>query len=236
MEFVSTGIGDFDALFTNGGYPKGNTILLLGGPGSGKSIFGVQYLYNGATQYGESGIYITLEETPEKIRRNMLHFGWDLKPLEDDGKLTIVDATTPRIQAEGIEEEVIERGLDVENLIANLEDTVKSINAMRVVIDSLSVMGLYSKTDFEVRTKLLRLSNALSDLGCTSLVIAEARKEDVGLKEFPPETFMFDGVISLRYDTDSQERRIAIRKMRGTKHVLGTFKFYITENGIRVSP
>ena len=210
----------------------------MGGPGSGKSIFAMQYLYNGATQYNESGIYITLEEIPDKIRRNMLHFGWNLKELEDAGKLVILDATSPRVkaEAEGIGEDVIERGLDVENLIANLEDRIEETNAVRIVIDSLSVMGVYSKTEFELRTQLLRLSASLSDLGCTTLIVAEANKEEIGIKEFPPETYMFDGVITLLYNTDSQNRTISIRKMRGTKHVLGTFNFKITEEGVNVNP
>ncbi len=237
MEFVKTGIGDFDALFAHKGYPKGNSIVVLGGPGSGKSIFGIQYVYNGASKYDEPGIYVTLEEVPSKIRRNMQHFGWDLKALEDAGKLTIVDATSPRVMlSEDIENGVIEKGLNVENLMANVEDIIKKTNAQRIVIDSLSVMGIYSKSDFILRTQLLMLESGLSSLGCTTLVIAEAKTDDIGIREFPPETYMFDGVITLRYDTDSQDRKIAIRKMRGTKHVLGSFKFAIKDDGITVQP
>ncbi len=236
MEFVKTGIGDFDALFAHKGYPKGNSIVVMGGPGSGKSIFGMQYVYNGASKYDEPGIYVTLEEMPDKIRRNMQHFGWDLKTIEDAGKLVIIDATSPRVMSEGVEKEVIESGLNVENLIANIEDIIKETNAKRIVIDSLSVMGIYSQSDFELRTQLLMLASSLSSLGCTTLVIAEAKTDDIGIREFPPETYMFDGVITLRYDTDSQDRKIAIRKMRGTKHVLGSFKFTINDNGITVKP
>ncbi len=236
MEFVKTGIGDFDALFTHKGYPKGNSIVVMGGPGSGKSIFGMQYVYNGASKYDEPGIYVSLEEMPDKIRRNMQHFGWDLKAIEDAGKLVIVDATTPRVMPVGVEKEVIERGLNVENIIANIEDIIKETNAKRIVIDSLSVMGIYSKSEFDLRTQLLMLASSLSSLGCTTLVIAEAKTDDIGIREFPPETYMFDGVITLRYDTDSQDRKIAIRKMRGTKHVLGSFKFTINDNGITVNP
>ncbi|MFQ5974996.1 MAG: ATPase domain-containing protein [Candidatus Hydrothermarchaeales archaeon] len=236
MEFVKTGIGGLDAFFAHGGYPKGNSIVVLGGPGSGKSIFAMQYVYNGASQFDEPGVYVTLEEVPEKIRRNMLNFGWDIAGLEEDGKIVIVDATSPRVMAEGVGEDVIEKGLEIENMIANIEDTIKEISAARIVIDSLSVMGIYSKTDFGLRTQLLKMSSALSNMGCTSLVVAEAKKDDIGIREFPPETYMFDGVITLRYDTDSQDRRLAIRKMRGTKHVLGAFKFSISDDGIGISP
>ncbi len=235
MEAVRTGIPGMDNLFSAGGFPRGNSILLIGGPGSGKSIFGMQYLYSGAREYEEPGIYITFEETPEKIKRNMLAFGWDLDELEKEEKLIIMDAVTYRISGD-VDEETLRSGLDVDNLIANLDDAISATGAERVVIDSLSVMGLYAHDEFEKRTKLLRLSNLLSMRRVTSLVITEARSADIGIKEFPIETFMFDGVITLRLDTETQERRISIRKMRGTKHVIGSFKFAITDRGIELSP
>ncbi|NOZ59680.1 MAG: AAA family ATPase [Euryarchaeota archaeon] len=235
MEAVRTGIPGLDALFTLQGFPRGNTILLIGGPGSGKSIFGMQYLYYGAVEYDEPGVYVTFEETPEKIRRNMLAFGWNLEALEKEEKLILMDAVTYRISGD-VDEETLRSGLDVDNLIANLDDAVSAIGAERVVIDSLSVMGLYAQDEFEKRTKLLRLSNLLSMRRVTSLVITEAGSEEIGVREFPVETFMFDGVITLRLDTETQERKISIRKMRGTKHVLGSFKFTITDRGIELTP
>ena len=232
MEFVRTGIDDFDGLFASGGYPKGSAILVLGGPGSGKSIFAMQFVYNGAKNYGEAGIYVTLEESPEKLERNFASLGWDLRKLIDEGKLLIIDATTPRLETE--DEDLLMHGLSVENLIKNIESAVKAINAKRVVIDSLSTLSFYGKSEFEIRTEMIKLSVSLSNLGVTSLVVSEARKNEIGVNEFPPETFMFDGVIWLMLDTTSQERRIAIRKMRGTKHVLGSFKFVIGDDGIRI--
>jgi KaiC/GvpD/RAD55 family RecA-like ATPase len=97
-------------------------------------------------------------------------------------------------------------------------------------------MGMYSETDFDMRTKLLRLSGSLAAHDITTLVITEAQSADVGTTVFPPETFMFDGVLTLRLDTDSQERKISIRKMRGTKHVIGAYRFDINDDGIVVIP
>ncbi|NOZ76743.1 MAG: ATPase [Euryarchaeota archaeon] len=236
MEYVKTGITEFDHLFAHGGYPKNNTILVLGGPGSGKSIFGMQFIYMGATLYDEAGVFVTLEETPEKIRRNMASFGWDIAELEESGKISILDAVSSRIEAQDIEMDILERGFDVETMATSLDKHIKRIGARRVVIDSLAVMGMYAKSEFESRTKLLRLIDVLSQKEVTSLVITEARTSEIGVTEFPPETFMFDGVISMRLNTDTQERKIAIRKMRGTKHVLGTFNFNIEEGGISVRP
>ncbi|MFV2040828.1 MAG: ATPase domain-containing protein [Candidatus Hydrothermarchaeales archaeon] len=232
MEFVRTGIDGVDGLFSKNGYPSGNAVLVLGGPGSGKSIFGMQYLYKGATIYGEPGIYVTLEETPQKIERNMAAFGWDISRLTDEGKILIIDATTPRIQE--ADSDVVRSGLGMDNLIRNLKDMISKSGAKRVVIDSLSLMAFQSSDDFDMRTKLIRLSVSLSEMDVTTLVLSEARSNEIGTTVFPPETFLFDGVIWMMLDTNSQERRLAIRKMRGTKHVLGSYRFTIDDEGIKM--
>lgn len=236
QEVVKTGIADFDNFFASGGFPRGNAVLVLGGPGSGKSIFGLQYLYKGAVDYREPGIYVTLEETPDKIRRNALNFGWDLKKLENEKKMLLMDAVTSRVKGMDMDLGAMKRGLDVDNMLLNLENAIQDTGAKRLVIDSLSVMGLYSENDFEVRTKLIRLAGALSELKLTTLIISEAKTAEIGSTEFPVETFMFDGVITLRLDANSQERKISIRKMRGTKHVLGSYKFEIANSGVVVIP
>lgn len=234
MKVVKTGIPGLDSLFAAGGYPKGNTILVLGGPGSGKSIFGMQYLYVGATEYDENGLFVAFEESPEKIKRNMLCFGWNIEEMIEQGKLAIMDATSYIVSPE-IDTETLREGMDIDNLIANLEDAVKELNAERLVIDSLSVMNLYAKDEFERRRDLLKLTHHLGRMNVTSLVITEAKNSRVGIKEFPLESYVFDGVITLTLDPDNQTRRLSIRKMRGTKHVLGSFRFSITSNGIELS-
>lgn len=233
--FVKTGISNLDSLFEQRGYPRGNTTLLLGGPGSGKSIFGMQYLYKGVTEYDEAGVYLTLDEPPAKIRKNAALFGWDLPSLEAEHLLVVdavsgktIDSTSETYRAVG--------GIEVNSILKLVQETVSDIGAKRLVLDSLSVMDLSVKNDFEKRTQLMKLSQSLSELDVTSLVLAEAKNEEMGITTFPPEAFMVDGVISMRLDTNMQERRIAIRKMRGTKHVIGSFKFQITDSGIEITP
>lgn len=232
MEFVKTGIDGVDGLFSKNGFPMGSSILVLGGPGSGKSIFGMQYLYKGAKVYNEPGIYVTLEETPKKLEQNVASFGWDITELAEKDKILIIDATTPRIQE--VDDDIVRSGLGIENLIATLKEMVANTGAKRVVIDSLSVIALQSSDDFELRTKFLKLSISLSEMNVTTLVLADARSNEIGTTMFPPETFIFDGLIWLMLDTSSQERRLAIRKMRGTKHVLGAFRFVIDDDGIKI--
>jgi KaiC/GvpD/RAD55 family RecA-like ATPase len=232
MEVVKTGIPNFDRLFAHGGYPVGNTVLLLGGPGCGKSIYGAQFLYSGAVDENEPGILVTLHETPQNIRRNLESFGWDIEKLEAENKLVIIDAASGRVEEQTMESNIMAGALDVKNMLTATKETADRIGAKRLVIDSLSVLGILSKNDFEARTKLLQLSGALAAMGITSLVISEARTVRIGTKEFPVETFMVDGVVIMRLHTETQERKINIRKMRGTKHAMGSFKFEISDTGI----
>jgi KaiC/GvpD/RAD55 family RecA-like ATPase len=233
--YVKTGISGLDRLFANGGYPEGSTVLILGGPGSGKSIFGMQYVYKGAKEYGEPGVFVTLDEIPKKIKRNMSSFGWEIDAMEEENKLKILDAATPRLERTDVEADVLMKGYDVESIIGALKREIKSIEARRVVIDSISIMGIYSENEFMHRTKLLRLSSELAQMDVTTLIISEAKTYEVGISEFPSETFMVDGLVNLRLNTEKQERKVSIRKMRGTKHVVGTFPFKIDESGIELT-
>ncbi|MBU2559691.1 hypothetical protein KKA03_02230, partial [archaeon] len=190
----------------------------------------------GATEYGENGIYVTFDETPEKLKKNTAAFGWDLAALEAEKKVIIIDAASARAGAELRGEHSIQAGLDINNTIYELQKAIEEIGAKRLVIDSLSIMNLHAQNDAQIRTSMLRLSTALSATNVTSLIINDARTNKIGIHEFPPEAFVFDGVLTLNLDTDTQERRVAIRKMRGTKHVIGSFRFDITESGISVMP
>lgn len=234
--FAKTGIQNFDDFFEHGGYPRKKSIVIMGGPGAGKSIFGMQYIYKGAAEYGEPGVYVTLEEPPQEIRENMVLFGWDLQQLEDEKKVVIIDAVSGRTGSIGKEKYTVLGGFDIDSMLKQIQRVIQQTDAKRLVIDSLSIMEMYAKDPSEIRTKLLQLSHTLSALDVTSLLLTEARRTNVGIDDFPSESFVFDGVITLVLDTKSQDRKVAIRKMRGTKHVLGSFKFQITESGISVSP
>ena len=89
MNRVPTGITGLDALI-EGGIPEGRSLLVSGGTGTGKTIFGLQYLYFGAKKYNEPGIYVTLDERPDLIRQDMIRFGWDLRKLEDENMLHVL--------------------------------------------------------------------------------------------------------------------------------------------------
>jgi KaiC/GvpD/RAD55 family RecA-like ATPase len=143
-EYVSTGIPGVDEILAGKGIPRDSTILLSGGPGSGKTTFAIQFLYTGITQYGESGVYVTLDEDPSDIKVNMTKFGWDLKRLEDEKKLVFINVSPVRV-APSDKVGLIQIGMKEFRLIKLLEAIkggIDEVNAKRVIVDPLTIFTL----------------------------------------------------------------------------------------------
>ncbi|HLC79496.1 MAG TPA: ATPase domain-containing protein [archaeon] len=221
MERVSTGVKGFDELIA-GGFPEGSTILLSGGAGTGKTIFGLSYLYNGARE-NEPGLYITLEGNIKNLVWNMESFGWDIKPLQDSGKLKIYRMNLHT-------DENVERQIEEElKVIAKL---VKEMGCKRLVVDSTTALGVWIVDQGKIRYMLYNFTDALKDLGCTTLLIAETKGGKTDFSAFGVEEFLVDGVVSLYFFPPN--RSIFVRKMRGTNHSKTVHPFNITEFGIEV--
>ncbi|HIH16252.1 MAG TPA: AAA family ATPase [Candidatus Diapherotrites archaeon] len=219
VERTQTGIPGFDAL-CNGGIPKGSLIVLSGDPGSGKTIFCLQFLHNGVVDFNEPGVYISLEETKEEILNTGSVFGWDFRKLIQDHK---------------IEVNTIEL-YDFEKLRDAIEDTVARIDAKRVVIDPGVIFRLYFERELDARKRILGLGKMLKRIGATSVITNEIslNKESslYGLEEY-----VADGVILL-YHTKVDDRFVrstAILKMRNTKIAERLHPIEITPNGILVA-
>ncbi|MFQ6134512.1 MAG: ATPase domain-containing protein [Nitrososphaerales archaeon] len=224
----------------NGGFPEQRCIVLQGGPGSGKTTFALQFIYEGAVKEEQPGIYITLSESPDEIRENnKASHGWDLAELEKKGILKIVDARPVIASREGLitPNERLFKGelLPFSHL---LQLTVQSINkakAKRLALDSLTVLTMQYANRFYVRQGVLGLIQALSSLDCTSLLLVEDLAEEKGL---PIELAIAPGAIVLRYERkgDVMTRSFQILKMRGVKHSLQFYHMEIDDSGIRVFP
>ncbi|MGZ8161178.1 MAG: ATPase domain-containing protein, partial [Methylobacter sp.] len=131
VEKLTTGIPGFD-LIAVGGLPIHRTTLMAGTAGSGKSVFAAQYLAEGIEQWDQTGVFVTFEESPDDIRRNMMSLGWDIPAWEAEGKWAFVDAS-PYYD----DDTLITGSYDLGALLVRLKHAIGKVNASRVAIDSL---------------------------------------------------------------------------------------------------
>jgi KaiC/GvpD/RAD55 family RecA-like ATPase len=233
---VPTGIAGFDEL-CGGGLLRNRTYLVSGAAGAGKTIFGLQYIYNGITKYGENGIIIATEERPEQIRENVKMFGWDFEALEEEGKLAIVDACSTKIGIPSHEKYVDVRPFDMRSMMDQIIAIQDEIDAKRSVVDGTTSIGFYLQDPAKIRVELLKLSTTLEILGLTSIMTCEIVDENLPSR-FGVETFVTEGTILMYYKrTDSvRVRSIEIFKMRGSDHSKNIHPYEITTSGIIVHP
>ncbi len=236
MNRVKTGINGLDDLI-EGGFPEGRTILLSGACGTGKTIFGMQYIYEGVKNYSEPGIYVTLDERPELIREDMLRFGWDLKELEDKELIQILDGSLAKIGLPSEEElSIPASGFDLDKLLLEIMRLVKRINAKRIVFDSIPALGLNFEKETSVRKAILKISYLLSKTGVTSILTSETIEGDNKFSKYGVEEYVADGVILMHYmGVGTQTNRtMHIRKMRATNHSEELHPLKITSQGIKI--
>ena len=229
---IPTGIDGLDQMLA-GGIVPGRNILLSGPCGSGKSILAVQFLYNGIMKYGEPGLYITLEETKAKFYEDMAKLGMDLHGAERSGGFVLIGG--PIASLKGYMDKV---DASIKNLIEEIEEVVKEKRIKRVVIDSINLLTMLSKNEDERRKAMAMIANALSALGCTSILISETKEGSMDLSRYGMEEFVVDGVIVLYLVRQGSKFApgITIRKMRGTNHDKEIRFYQITDGGIEVYP
>jgi circadian clock protein KaiC len=222
---VSTGIKGLDKLI-DGGFEKNSAVLVAGGGGSGKSIFATQFLTDGITRINETGIYISFEEVKERFYKHMLVFGWDLKKLEEQGRFIFL-----KFSPERIAKIVKDRSKEIEN-------SIREVEAKRIVIDSLSAYTSLFENESEKRKMLVALFDMIKEWDCTTVVVAE---EDQRPDEHHSSVmgFMADAIVLLYNEREPKGlrfRAIEVFKMRGTKHESKICSMKITEHGIEVYP
>jgi len=228
---VPTGIPGMDELL-NGGIPERNVVLLSGGPGTGKTIFGQQFLYAGVAEYGEPGVLVALEEHPVQIRINMRQFGWDVTRYEEEGRFAIVDAYTAGIGAAARREKyVVPAPTDIHSLVDVVKEAIQDIGAKRAVVDSVTT--LYITKPVAARGVVMQLKKVLSGLGCTSIMVSQVAVSERGFGG-PGVEHAADGIIRLDLDEINGElkRSLIVWKMRGTAHSMMRHPFDITDKGI----
>ncbi len=217
---VPTGIENLDRLI-EGGFKEKSTNLVVGGSGSGKSIFVTQFLINGMKKR-ESTLYVTFEEQKIEFYSNMKKLGWDLEDYENKELFTFLEYTPEKVKTM-----LEEGGGAIENIILKRKVT-------RVVIDSISSFALLFENELEKREAALTLFKMISKWNCTSLLTLEedpTKEEPLSTKSIE---FESDSIIFLYFVRNKKEREryIEIIKMRGTNHSRNIYKFKIGKSGI----
>jgi len=216
---IKTGIMGLDKML-NGGIPANHTVALCGGPGTGKTLMGFQYLYYGA-ENGEPGLFITLVESEDSLIKNLKStFDWnDIDKLISESKIKIVKPKSISIT-------------EIVNLIeSNLNDGIK-----RIVIDSATVLRLGFNNALEYRQTIQEFITLISGLNCTTIMTYELPYFGRNELRFGTEQFLVDGLIML-YNLERREKRVRaleVLKMRGTSYIENLVPFKITTSGIEV--
>ncbi|NIO22797.1 MAG: AAA family ATPase [Candidatus Aenigmarchaeota archaeon] len=221
MERVKTGIPGLDEIM-NGGVPKGQLVLLSGTCGTGKTTICGQYVYQGLTKFGENGIFLSFEDMPDNVKKNLKRFGWDFEPFEKQNRFDFV-----RYDPYHIEE-----------VFDILESNVREIKARRIVIDSVSALGLHVRDKAELRRMIFNLSNLLRKLDCTVIMVSEIVPGSAGISRYGVEEFVTDSVVVLYYERNefTFTRAMQVWKMSGSDHSKKLHPYKITNKGIVVQP
>jgi circadian clock protein KaiC len=233
-DYIKTGIGGFDQLFEKG-IPRGNAVLIAGGAGSGKTIMCLQILANAAKK-GEKCLYMSFEESEERLRKHMREFGWEPEELERKGSLLIkrfsifdiarsIDALLAKKKGELL--------IDVKPVILP-----EGFKPDKVVVDSLSSIASAFDGAENYRSYIEQLFRFFEEICTTSFLITETEQIPTIFSPSGVEEFLADGVVVL-YNIrkgDIRESAIEVLKMRGSKHKKKIVAMQVTSRGIEVYP
>ena len=224
-----TGIPGFDEI-TRGGVPKGRPTLICGSAGAGKTLFAMEFLVRGATQFNEPGVFISFEESDEELATNVASLNFDLNELVAEKKLVLDYVFIERSEIEETGE------YDLEGLFLRLDHAVSSIGAKRIVLDTLEALFSALPNEAIIRAELRRLFRWLKERGLTAVITCE--RGNGTLTRYGLEEYVADCVILLdnRVQNQISTRRMRIVKYRGTSHGTNEYPFFIDEKGFSVLP
>jgi circadian clock protein KaiC len=230
LEKAPTGILGLDEV-TGGGLPAGRPTLVSGGAGSGKTLFALEFLVRGATQYDEPGVFMSFEETIPDLAINAASLGFDLNRLVAEKKLFLDHVSISR-------SEISETGeFDLEGLFIRIADAVKRVGARRVVLDTIEALFAELPNPRILRSEIRRLFGWLKQQGLTTVITAERVRPDKvtrhGIEEFVSDCVM---VLDHRIRDEISTRRLRIVKYRGSTHGTNEYPFLIDAQGISVLP
>ncbi len=229
-----TGIDELDSLL-NGGIPKGNSVLISGSCGTGKTTLSLEFLIHGAEK-GEKGLYISATEISTKVMKNMVPFEFFKEDYFDTNKIMLIDI--PYIYSKlGLTNMEFDME-EINKFIGFIHETMKQNNVKRVVIDSLTSICYRLVTEEKIRDFILKFEESVNKLEATALMVSELLPNAKGYSQYGVEEAVADGIIllgNLKRRGDLL-RTLQIIKMRGTSHSRAEYVMDLTPIGIMLSP
>ncbi len=230
-----TGIEGLDTIL-NGGIPRGNSVLVTGSCGTGKTTMSLEFLVHGALQ-GENCLFISVTESSEKMLHNVVPYDFFDESLIKEGNLIFVDMPDIYEELELLEKSEFSFK-EIYGLIDKIEEMVKEKDIERVVIDSVTSVCFQLKTEEKIRDFMLNLMKTLSAHGCTSLLVSEISPEESRYSRYGVEEAIADGIImmgNLERHGDLL-RTLQVVKMRGTDHSRAKYVLDLTSVGVLLVP
>jgi len=224
IERLSLGIEGLDNMIL-GGVPTRSLISIIGSAGTGKTTFGLQFLHE-ALSNGQRGVYISLEESTDRIYDTAAEKGWSFREYADEGQLAVVHL------------DPVEMANSLSSIRNELPELIKEFGADRLVLDSVSLLEMMYERPSDRRSEVYQFSKSLKEAGVTTLVTSEASSENPYNSRYGIIEYLADAVFVLQYvrASDFQETRLAveIQKIRDANHSRETKPYEITNNGMSV--
>ncbi|RYY70035.1 MAG: circadian clock protein KaiC [Chitinophagaceae bacterium] len=224
-----TGISGFDEI-TEGGLPKGRPTLICGEAGCGKTLFSIEFIIRGASEFNEPGVFVAFEEKADELAQNVSSLGFDLKKLISQNKIKVDHVRIERSEIEETGE------YDLDGLFIRLGHAIDSIKAKRVVLDTIENLFSGLKDQGILRAELRRLFQWLKEKNVTAIITGEKGTGTLtreGLEEYVSDCVVF---LDHRVANQISTRRLRIIKYRGALHGTNEYPFLIDEDGISVLP
>jgi circadian clock protein KaiC len=225
---AATGILGLDRI-TGGGWPRGQTTLIEGGPGSGKTVLALQSIVNGARLYNEPGIFVAFEERTKRLIENASRFGWDLPALQRK-KLFFLDAHVKS-------DLVLSGGFDLSGMLAQLAAKADEMGAKRIAFDAVDVVLTMLNDRQTEQREILRLNDWLLAREMTSIITCKRREDGSILEPYGFMQFMVDCALILRHDVvqSVSQRSLRVFKYRGSGFEENECPFLIGSHGLDVA-